>query len=171
VYLYGMSTGGALPSQSFEKGQFAQAVNASRNIAAALAYGPDDQNEYRTSTYSHEICGVSVGGQWDRFDPFYGSNVERGASSASVTFTVAENSLVVVIGLAGGQTDITLSGVPGLQVDNSNKAAGGETGIVISHALLRSGTYTIVQSSSDTSNSDAESKVDLVGVFVFGFKE
>lgn len=168
MYLYGMSNGGARPSQPFMTGQFAEAVNAYHNLAAALAYGESGQNRYPTTTWSHDICGVAVAGRWNRFDPFYGVNAEPGASSAAATFNVVENSFVVIIGLAGGQTDITVSGVPGMQIDRTNKDSGGEIGIVIAHATLAPGSYTITEFSSDTSNADAESKADLIGVFVFG---
>jgi hypothetical protein len=171
MYLYGMSNGGARPSQPFITGQFAEAVNAYHNLAAALAYSESEQNRYPTTTWSHDICGVAVAGRWNRFVRFYGVNAEPGASSAAVTFNVVENSFVVIIGLAGGQTDITLSGVPGMQIDRSNKDSGAETGIVVAHATLTTGRYTITELSSDLSHSDAESKADLIGVFVFGENE
>jgi hypothetical protein len=55
-----------------------------------------------------------------------------------------------------------------MQIDRSNKDSGAETGIVVAHATLTTGSYTITESSSDISHSDDESKTDLIGVFVFG---
>jgi hypothetical protein len=58
-----------------------------------------------------------------------------------------------------------------MQIDRSNKDSGAETGIVVAHATLTTGRYTITELSSDLSHSDAESKADLIGVFVFGENE
>ena len=170
TYLYGMSTGGARSSSPFTIGQFAQGVTASGNLAAALAYGPDNSNQFGTTTYSHEICGVSVAGRWDRFDAFYGVNAELGASNASATFDVAEDSLVVFIGLGGGQNQISLQGIPGLQVDTSNSTAGADIAMIVAHAPLRAGRYFVTETTAETRDMGADNKANLIGVFVFGSK-
>lgn len=168
MYLYGMSTGGARSSTPFQSGQFAQGVTASGNLAAALAYGQQNSDQYETTTYSHEICGVSVAGRWDRFDAFYGVNAELGASNATATFNVAEDSLVVFIGLGGGQNQVSLQGIPGLQVDTSNSTAGADIAMVVAHAPLRAGRYSVTEITAETRDMGADNKANLIGVFVFG---
>jgi hypothetical protein len=100
MYLYGMVTGGAAQSSGFEEGDYAHVVNAAGNLSAALAYGTSDRNAYATGTSYHDMGGVSISGDWERFDAFSGVNSRSGADNVSVPFQVHENSLVVVIGLA-----------------------------------------------------------------------
>jgi hypothetical protein len=168
-YLYGMATGGAAPSSPFATGQYAQADDAAGQLAAALAYGSSNQNSYTTSTGYHDIAGVSISGSWDSFAAFFGSNSQSGAPSASVTFSVRENSLVVVIGLDAGQQDIQLQGIQGLQIDSGPSPTGYA---VIGHAYLTPGQYTIVEHSSVlAAGQEPDHMADLIGAFVFGSKD
>jgi hypothetical protein len=167
LYLFGMVTGGAAPSSSFAQGPYAQVTNASGNLSAALAYGTNDEDSFTTETAYHDIGGVSVSGPWDSFAAFYGSNPQSGAPSASVSFPVEEESLVVAIGMASSQQFVSLQGIPGLQVDASERGSG----LVIAHAYIQPGTYTIVELSKALSaGQDPPHMADLVGVFVFGSK-
>ena len=171
MYIYAMVTGGARQSDPFVTGQVAQVVNGYNNLAAALAYGRNSQNQFSTTTYNHAIGGVSVSGQWDSFDAFYGSNARPGASIVAASFQVKENSLVVVIGLAGGQTHVNLQGIPGLQVDGSGTDADGGMPMIIAHATLPPGSYLASETSVASSNQDLGARADLIGVFVFGSKQ
>jgi len=171
IYIYAMVTGGARQSDPFVTGQVAQVVNGYNNLAAALAYGRNSQNQFSTTTYNHAIGGVSVSGQWDSFNAYYGSNTRPGASIVAASFPVKVNSLVVVIGLAGGQTHVSLQGIPGLQVDGVSSDADGGMPMIIAHATLPPGSYVASETSFDSSNQDAASKADLIGVFVFGSKQ
>jgi|HubBroStandDraft_6_1064221.scaffolds.fasta_scaffold74527_3 hypothetical protein len=171
MYIYAMVTGGARQSSPFSTGLASQVINGYNNLAAALAYGPNSQNQFSTTTYNHAIGGVSISGQWDSFDAFYGSNARPGASIVAASFQVKENSLVVIIGLAGGQTHVSLQGIPGLQVDGSSTDAGGGMPMIIAHATLPPGSYIASETSFDSSNQDAASKADLIGVFVFGERQ
>jgi hypothetical protein len=172
MYLYGMATGGAAPSSPFSAGPYAQALDAAGQVAAALAYGNNDQNSYTTATGFHVIGGVSIAGSWDSFQAFYGSNSQLGASNASVNFPVSENSLVVVIGLAASQQSVQLAGIPGLEIDASSSGPGASEGMVIGHAYLRPGMYTATeQSAALAGGQDPTHMADLVGVFVFGVKQ
>jgi hypothetical protein len=171
MYIYAMATGGARQSSPFVTGQVAQVINGYNNLAAALASGTTSQNQFSTTTYNHAIGGVSVSGQWDSFDAFYGSNARPGASIVAASFQVKENSLVVVIGLAGGQTHVNLQGIPGLQVDGASTDAGGGMPMIIAHATLPPGAYVASETSSGASNQDPAAKADLIGVFVFGSKQ
>ena len=170
MYLYGMTTGGAAPSSPFASGQYAQAMDDAGQLAASLAYGTNDRNSYTTQTGFHVVGGVSVAGSWDTFSSFHGSNQQRGASSASVTFTIPEDSLVVVIALASSQQDIKLQGLPGLQTDASSNGPG-TVAMTIAHADLPAGTYTAREASRATVGGQEPSHMaDLVGVFAFGYK-
>jgi hypothetical protein len=170
IYLYGFATGAGLPSGPFAFGQFAQATAVSGNLAAALAYGATDHNQYRTSTYSHAIAGVSVSGRWKTFRALSGSNSQPSVTNASVSFTTTEDSLVVFIGLGGAQEVIELNGVPGMQVDGSCSLEQQVPGIVVAHANLAPGTYTVTGYSSEPKpfSDYVLPKADLVGVFIFG---
>jgi hypothetical protein len=170
MYIYAMATGGARQSSPFVTGQVAQVINGYNNLAAALAYGRDDQNQFSTTTNNHAIGGVSISGEWDTFDAFYGSNARPGASIVATAFQVKEDSLVVVIGLAGGQTHLNLQGIPGLQVDGSSTDANSGMPMIIAHATLPPGSYVASETSVASSNQDPAAKADLIGVFVFGSK-
>lgn len=171
MYIYGMATGGAAPSSEFEVGESADVADAAGKLAAALAYGASAENTYTTQTGYHVIGGVSVGGSWDKFNFFSGANRESGASSASAKFTVIKSSLVVVIGLAAGQQSISLGGVPSLQIDVSNSGPSASEGMIIAHAYLEPGEYTVLeQSAALSAGQDPNHMADLVGVFVFGFR-
>jgi len=170
MYLYGMVTGGALPSSPFVVGQYAEAVNPVGNVAAALAYGVDGQDHFTTDTGYHVIGGVSVAGSWDSFNAFHSSNPQSGATFASVDFIVPGDSLVIVIALAASQQSISLQGVSGLQIDAVSSGVGTEA-MTIGHAYLPRGAYSILEMSSATvEGQDPRNMADLVGVFVFGSK-
>lgn len=170
-YIYGMATGGAAPSSPFNAGQFAQAVDAAGQMAAALADGSSDQNGYTTDTGYHDIGGVSIAGQWETFRAFYGSNSQPGASTASVVFPVPSNSLVVVVGLAAGQQDIQLLGIPGLEIDAPSPGSSPTGYMTIAHAYLTPGAYTVTEHSTVlAAGQDPEHMADLIGVFIFGGK-
>jgi hypothetical protein len=170
IYLYGMSTGGASPSTPFATGQFAQAVNAAGQLSAALAYSNTSQNSYNTQTGFHAIGGVSLAGSWDSFNTFYGSNQQRGASTASAEFMVSENSVVVVIAVGSSQQDIQLQGVPSLHTDAISRGGGTES-MIIAHANLPPGTYAVSETTRADGGQDPAHMVDLIGVFVLGSKD
>jgi hypothetical protein len=172
VCLYGMATGGAASSSPFSAGQFAAAVDKADQLAAALAYGPGERNEYTTATGYHVIGGTCVNGEWDSFNASYGANSDAGASSASVSITVPTDALVVVIGLAASQQEVVLSGIPGMHVDASNSGPGASEGMVIAHANLMPGTYNVTERSRALSGGqDPQHMADLLGVFVFAHKQ
>ena len=164
MYLYGMTTGGGKPSTGFALGRFAQAINRAGQLSAALAYGTNDRNEYTTQTEYQAICGVSVGGAWDRFAAYRGLNEERGAGHALVTFSTSGESLVVVIALGSSQQAIQLEGIAELQTDR----VGDEPAIMIAHAYVTQGTYTVRETTRATAAGQTpEHMADLVGAFVF----
>ena len=170
LYLYGMVTGGAAPSSQFVAGQYQKAVNPAGQLAAALAYGTNDQNSYTTETGYHVVGGVSIAGSWDNFSAFHSSNSQSGARFASVNFTVPDDSLVIVIALASSQQAIKLQGLPNLQIDAVSSGAGTEA-MTIAHASLPPGAYSVTEMSSATvAGQDPEHMADLVGVFVLGSK-
>lgn len=170
--LYGMATGGAAPSSPFSTGQFAGAIDKAGQLAAALAYGPGERNDYTTATGYHVIGGTCVNGGWESFSASYGANSDAGASSASVAITVPTDALVVVIGLAASQQEVVLSGVPGMHIDASNSGPGASEGMVIAHANLMPGTYNVTERSRALSGGqDPQHMADLLGVFVFAHKQ
>lgn len=171
MYLYGATAVGALSFSAFTNGQYAQAVNASGYVAAELAYGTSNQNGLTFSAANQIIGGVAVSGPWDSFNAFSGSNTNPGAGSASVTFTVSENSLVVFIGLASSQQNIGLGGIAGFQIDALESGSVAVEGMVIGHAYLLPGNYTVTeQSAALAAGQNPRNMADLIGAFVFGSK-
>jgi hypothetical protein len=168
MYLYGATSVGALSFSAFTTGQYAQAVDASGYVAAELAYGTSNQNGLALSVANQIIGGVAVSGAWDSFSAFSGSNMTPGAGSASLTFTVAENSLVIFIGLASSQQSIGLGGIAGLQIDALESGSGALEGMVIGHAYLLPGNYTVTeQSAAFAPGQNPNNMADLIGAFVF----
>jgi hypothetical protein len=166
-----MAVGGAGSSTLFSLGQYASAFHEGGRVAAAVAYGSNEQNTYTTQTDRHVLGGASIGGTWETFRAFYGSNARAGASDVSANFTVEQDSLVVVLGLAASQQQIELEGLPGLQIDALHSGAAAGASMVIAHANLQPGTYTVVQHSAAlTQAADRDTMADLIAVFVFGSK-
>ncbi|OLD41845.1 MAG: hypothetical protein AUI60_00365, partial [Thaumarchaeota archaeon 13_1_40CM_2_39_4] len=100
----------------------------------------------------------------------YGTNNAPAASSASDTFTVAaQGSLVVVFALGGDEQCLTVSGIPGLTTDATNKNIPGLPNVIeIDHTYLNSGTYTVTENTQQcAAGQDPNHAGDLIGVFVF----
>jgi hypothetical protein len=72
--------------------------------------------------------------------------------------------------LASAQNNIQLQGISGLQTDASNSHAAGAAAMMIAHAYLPSGTYTITEASGTDVQRPPQFMADLIGVFVFGTK-
>lgn len=167
IYLYGMATGGAAPSSPFSNGPYAQASDAAGQLAVALAASPENTNVFTTQTGYQTLGAVAVSG-FRHYGASYGSNGSSGASSASDTFTVSRPSLVVVIGLASSQQNVNLAGIAGIKIDASGSAQGASDGVIIAHAYLGPGRYTVTEQSAATAGGqDPNHMADLVGVFVF----
>jgi hypothetical protein len=170
MYLYGMATGGARASSAFAVGQYADVTDTAGQLAAALAYGTNAQDSYTTQTAAHVIGGATIAGKWDKFEAFWSSNPRPGAADASVRFSVKSPSLVVIVGLAASQQRVDLSGIPGLHIDAPDSGPSSGEGMIIAHADLGPGEYTVIeQSTALAMGQDAENMADLIGVFVFGF--
>lgn len=169
MYLYGMTVGGAGSSTLFSLGQYASVFHEAGRLAAAVAYGSNDQNTYTTQTDQHVIGGVSIGGNWQTFRAFYGSDAAGGASGVSANFTIEEDSLVVVLGLASSQQRIELAGLPALQPDTFHSGPTAGASMIIAHADLSPGTYTVTEHTAAlTEGLDPDTMADLIAVFVFG---
>jgi hypothetical protein len=168
IYLYGMAVGGQGRSALFGLGQYASVFHEGGTVGAAVAYGDNDQNTYTTQTEHHILGGASVGGQWQAMRAFYGSNAAAGSSDVRVNFPVEQDSLVVILGLASSQQQIALEGLPGLELDTFHGGASSAAAMVIAHAELSPGMYTVTQRSSALSkDADRDTMTDLIAVFVF----
>jgi S1-C subfamily serine protease len=163
LYLYGLTTGGGAASTAFAAGQVAQALNPAGQLAAALSYGPDARNSYTTETAFHAIGGVSVSGTWATLTAFRRSGPPP---MGSVSFTVSGDALVVVIGLGASQQYVALGGLPGLTTDAENQGDGTEA-MVIAHAAVGAGRYTVTETTRAVGGQDPSHMVDLLGAFVF----
>ena len=169
MYLYGMAVGGDGSSTLFSLGQYASIFHEHERLAAAVAYGNNDENTYTTQTSQHVLGGVSIGGDWQTFRAFYGSDGASGAPEASAIFTVEQDSLVVVLALASSQQKLDLSGLSGLQPDAFLSGPTAGASMVIAHTELGPGSYTVTEHSAALAkDADPETMADLIAVFVFG---
>jgi hypothetical protein len=165
MYLYGLVTGGEFPTSPFISGPYAQTINATGQLSAALAYGTNNENSYSTQTAHHLIGGASVSGTWSDFEAFYGSNGRANAYIVAAPFTVKSNALVVVIASAGAHGTAIIQGVPGLQIDAASH--GNALPMLIGHAYLAPGQYVASETSTADSGQHPKHMADLIGVFVF----
>jgi hypothetical protein len=171
TYLYGMAAGGNGSSTMFSLGQYASVFHEKGFLGASVAYGNNSLNTYNTQTERHVLGGISVGGAWQTMRTFYGSNGAEAATEATALFTVDQDSLVVVIGLASSQQQISLDGVPGLQIDATHAGASAAASMIIGHATLPAGMYKVVEhSGAILKDASPDTAADLVAVFVFGAK-
>ena len=169
LYLYGMVTGGGASSGEFVTGRTYRVVNATGQLAAAFGFSDGYRNSYSTQTDYHTIGGVSVGGAWRSFEIAHNANSRAGASDASVSFEVRTKSMIVVIGLASSQQEVSVTGIPGLQTDALSSGPLAAEGMIIAHAYLEPGRYIAVEHSSALARGqDPQHMADLIGVFVFG---
>jgi hypothetical protein len=168
IYLYGMAVGGPGRSSLFSLGQYASVFHEGGVAGSAVAYDNNDLNTYTTQTERNILGGASVGGNWQKFRAFYGSNSSAAASEASANFTVEQDSFVVILGLASSQQQVSLDGVPGLEMDTFHGGPGAAAAMIIAHAELSPGMYTIVERSSVLNkDADRNTMTGLVAVFVF----
>jgi N-acetylneuraminic acid mutarotase len=159
-----MNTGGTYTATGFAKGNYQSVTDADGILSAALAKTSSDSDSFTISAGQSVIGGVAVT-DFARMAASYGSNTRSGASEASDNFTVTQNSLVVFIGLASSQQSISVSGIPGLQVDAISSEP---EAMIVAHANLSPGTYTALEQSQATSpGQDPNHMADLLGVFVF----
>ncbi|HUK49604.1 MAG TPA: hypothetical protein VLV18_01110 [Terriglobales bacterium] len=176
LYIYGYATGGAFPSWGFKNGQYASATNQAGNLAASLAVTADYTNSFQTVTGMQNTGGASIS-DYSSYTSSYRSNSAYGAPQVSDTFTVqSSGNLVVVFALGGLQECMTLTGIPGLRIDAPTPQSVGGTnathpGIIIAHAYLDTGFYTITEntrcSQSIANNNTPDWQADLIAVFVF----
>lgn len=165
TYIYGMTTGGADPSSPFSQGNYQSVTDVGGQLSAALAMTSSNSDSFTTNCEYYVIGGVAVSGFTGSPTASYGSNTQSGASQASDTFSITQNSLVVFVGLASSQQSISLTGIPGLHVD---ARSGEPEAMIIAHANLSPGTYTATEHSKATAaGQNANNMADLLGVFVF----
>ncbi|WP_428109564.1 SHOCT domain-containing protein [Caldisericum sp.] len=166
VYIYGVVTGGQYYLSTLKNHEinFDYVTDYNSKTAAELAMTSSNSNSFTTQCSDYSLGGVGVSG-YSTFDVVYGSNGNYGASGASVTFTLKNTATVVVFALAsGGQTHVTLSGIPGFKIISSNE--NGLEGFLIGMANLSPGQYTAVETSSPSS-SNPGNQADLIGVYEF----
>lgn len=166
VYLYAMGTGGGRSSANFAEAPYAQVVDAAGYTVAGLAITPSSTNSFSTETDYHTVGGVAVSG-FRTVSAFNGSSAVPGATSAAVHFVVSSPALVVVIGIPGGETNLELRGLSGLQVDAQAANQSGVIPIVIAHTTLEAGEYDVSEQTSGDAAQDANQMGHLIGVFVF----
>ena len=148
IYLYGMAVGGPGRSTLFSLGQYASVTHAAGQLAASVAYGTNDINTYTTQTDRHILGGASIGGSWLSMRAFYGSNAAAGASDVSVTFTVEQNSFVVVLALASASSRSHSKACPAWRWTSFHGGPDAAASMVIAHAELAPGSYTVIERSS-----------------------
>jgi hypothetical protein len=166
IYIYAMGTGGGRPSANFAQGPYAGVVDAAGYTVAGLAITPSPENSFSTETDYHTTGGIAVSG-FKTVRPYYGSSAIAGATSAAVHFVVSDPAVVVVIGIAGGETNLELVGLPGLQIDAQAANRSGVIPIVIAHTTLGPGEYDVSEQTSGNPAQDPNHMGDLIGAFVF----
>jgi hypothetical protein len=168
IYLYGMAVGGQGRSNLFSLGNWASVLHQGGNVGAAIAFGDTGQNTFTTDAARYILGGVSVGGSWQRMQQFSSSNATPGASGTETAFTLDQNAFVVVLALASAQQQISLDGLPGMELDTFFGGADSSAAMSIAHAELPPGGYTVTEHSSTlTRDADKDSMSDLLAVFVF----
>ncbi len=170
-YVFGLIQGGAYPGQPFATGTTQSVTNADGNLSTAIAVTSSNSDSFSTQSQNYYIGGFAVS-KFSSMTAKYGSNPGPGSSmTATVQFSVSQqNSLVVLLGLAGDQQCATFSNsVPGLSVDQDNQdTTVGTYVITIAHAVLAPGTYSVSYNTQFCyAGQDPNHATALVGAFVF----
>jgi hypothetical protein len=169
MYLYAFVTGGDASSSTFRNGTYAYVTDDDGNLTASIAATASDSNSYKTLAAQYVIGGIAVTG-YSSYSASYGSSPSPGASDISDTFAVSTpNSLVVVLGLAGGDQCLSIFGLPGFKTDTTNNETMGSPNFIeMGHAYLAAGVYTAIEHTQQCPNGqDPNYAGDLIGVFVF----
>ena len=167
LYIYGYGTGGGFQSSAFMNGQYASAINSAGNMVAALAVTKSNLNNFSTQTGYQVAGGVAITG-FRHFTPYYGSDTSPGASSASVSFNVGHNnSLIVIVAIAGGGQSLSITGLPDLKIDAAWPGSP-NLAMVIAHAYLAEGSYSVSEiTSQSAAGQNPNDAGDIIGAFVF----
>lgn len=169
LYVYGMTTGGALQSHPFGEGNTVHVEDASGNTSAEISLTTKSSNSFTTDC-SYYVIGGFGASSFRYAKGFYGANPGPGPNlQASVTFTLTTPAMVAVIGVGSSQTILTFSGIDPLTIDvpSPNGAAGTEA-LSIAHTYLGAGTYTIKATTGDGAPiQDPNHEADLLGVLIF----
>jgi hypothetical protein len=168
IYLYGFAVGGQGRSNLFSLGNWASVLHEGGTVGAAIAFDDTNQNTYTTETSRHILGGVSVGGSWQKMQQYFSSNAAPAASQTETAFTLDQNSFVVVLALASTQQQISLDGLPGMELDTFFGGPDSSAAMSIAHAELPPGSYTVTEHSSAlAADADKNAMSDLLAVFVF----
>jgi hypothetical protein len=163
-YLFGMSSGGGMPSGLLTDGNVVHLENTRGFTAAQLSIGTKNANSYTTQCGVYAMGGVGVSNVRS-VQGFYGTSTGVNAQSASVRFILNAPAAVVVLGLAGSQKNLELSGIDNFVTDAQSHNS---SGLVIAHSYLPSGTYTVQETTTDLPDPfDPGSSADLLAVFIF----
>jgi hypothetical protein len=169
LYVYGMTTGGALQSHPFAEGGSVHVEDASGNTSAEISVTTKSSNSFTTDC-SYYVIGGFGASDFLYAKGFYGANPGPGPNlQASVRFTLSAPAMVAVIGVGSSQTILTFSGIDPLTIDvpSPNGAAGTEA-LSIAHTYLGAGTYTIKATTGDGAPiQDPNHEADLLGVLIF----
>ncbi len=167
IYIYGMGTGGALRATSFAQGPYAQVVDQGGQVVAGLAVTPASSNSFTTDCADFTIAGVAVSG-FKTVSASYAANNQLHPRSASDGFLITDPAVAVVVAIAGGEDHLEVQGLPALQID-AQKGPDQSHGIaiVIAHASLSPGRYTVTETTEGDAGRDPAHEGDLIGVFVF----
>lgn len=163
--IYFLATDGSGPATGFSAGGLVSATDRDGHIAAAIADVQLHSDNYTTSDTHFSIGGVGVSGF-----QYYGEKTRvsippvQGTTTLTETLVLPESALVVVVGLGGGQSSLTLTGLSGLATDAA--ATGTYWSAIVAQGQLKGGTYTISETTTDNDNG-VRNQADLVGVFAF----
>lgn len=166
LYIYGMATGGAVPSSPFAEGQSIPVKNASGFTSAQIAVSTTNRNSFRTSAAYRAIGGFGVSG-YRYAQGFYGASPGPNATSASVRFTLSAPALITVLAVTSCQSSLTLSGLNNLAFDAPLAHGFGTVPVALAHTYLGPGTYAIQETTSPDAGSTPNRMADLIGIFAF----
>jgi hypothetical protein len=163
-YLFGMSSGGGMPSGLLADGNVVHVENTRGFTTAQLSIGTKNANGYTTQCGVYAMGGVGISNV-NSVQGFYGTSTGVNAQSASVRFTLNAPAAVVVLGLAGSQKNLELSGIDNFVTDVQSHNS---SGLAIAHSYVPPGTYTIQETTTDLPDPfDPGSSADLLAVFIF----
>jgi hypothetical protein len=161
-----MGTGGALRATNFAQGPYAQVVDQGGQVVAGLAVTPSGSNSFTTDCADFTIAGVAVSG-FKTVSASYAANNQLHPTSVSDSFLVTDPALAVVVAIAGGEDHLEVQGLPALQIDAQKRPDQSHgIAIVIAHASLSPGRYTVTETTEGDPGRDPAHEGDLIGVFV-----
>jgi len=157
VYIFGLCAGGARPLR--HEPASVKVQNRRGRLVAELAVCRSEDNDFRTRCGWYIIGGCGLSG-YSYMSAVCAPAINQTAKQASVSFTLRQPALIVVMGFGAAESRLKFAGIAGLKVAAQSTA--GRLTSAIAQANCPPGSYTVTQSADSPDRGPVQ---EVLGVF------